>query len=444
MGKYGLSKRIWASFLLLGLMGQFAWTIENMYFNLFLYDTISTNPNYIAEMVAASAVAATLTTLLMGAWSDKAGRRKAFICTGFIIWGFTTGVFGFISVKNAAAWFPMWNSVAAAATLVVVMDCVMTFFGSTAYDSTFNAYVTDVTSPRNRGRVESVLAVLPLISMLVIFGLFDPMTRRGQWKEFFAIFGALVSLAGVAALFLVRDKKKGWKQDSFFRNLVYGFRPSVMRRNPGLYLALCAFCVFSVSVQIFFPYLIIYLENYLKIGNYAVLLGIVLLVASAVSVAGGSFIDRVGKLKFSLPASAVMLAGLLGMFFVRGAAAVAVAGSVMMSGYMLVTASLSAVIRDYTPPDKAGHFQGIRMIFAVMLPMIIGPYIGAAVIQNSKNTYVDLGVVKQVPTPGIFLAAAFALLFLAAPVLLLKRREAAGLHPAAAPEALAASEKGEP
>ena len=27
-----LSKRLWASFLLLGLMGQFAWTIENMYF----------------------------------------------------------------------------------------------------------------------------------------------------------------------------------------------------------------------------------------------------------------------------------------------------------------------------------------------------------------------------------------------------------------------------
>ena len=61
-----LSPRLWASLLLLGLTGQFAWTIENMYFNVYLYNTISTEPGYIAAMVAASAVVATLTTLLMG------------------------------------------------------------------------------------------------------------------------------------------------------------------------------------------------------------------------------------------------------------------------------------------------------------------------------------------------------------------------------------------
>lgn len=93
-----LTKRIWASFLLLGLVGQFAWTIENMYFNVFLYNTISTDPNNIAAMVAASAVVATLTTLLMGAFSDKLGKRKMFVCAGYILWGFSTMAFGFISV----------------------------------------------------------------------------------------------------------------------------------------------------------------------------------------------------------------------------------------------------------------------------------------------------------------------------------------------------------
>ena len=52
--------------------------------------------------------------------------------------------------------------------MVVVLDCVMTFFGSTANDAAFNAYVTDITDSDNRGRVESVLAILPLISMLII------------------------------------------------------------------------------------------------------------------------------------------------------------------------------------------------------------------------------------------------------------------------------------
>jgi MFS family permease len=418
-----LTKRIWASFLIIGLVGQFAWTIENMYFNVFLYNTISTDPNNIATMVAASAIVATLTTLVMGALSDKLGRRKVFICCGYILWGLSTMAFGFITVKNVQVWFPAANAVATAAALLIVMDCVMTFFGSTANDASFNAYITDVTNTQNRGKVESVLAVLPLVSMLIIFGAFDSMTQQGHWKEFFAIFGAMVSLVGVLALFLLKDKKIEKKDDYYFKNLIYGFRPTVMRENKHLYLALSALGLFSVAVQVFFPYFIIYMQNYLEIDAYAIVLGIVLIIASIVSVIGGNFIDKVGKMKFVLPAAAVMLAGLVGMFFVRSMVLVIIAGAVMMSGYMLVTASLSATVRDYTPVDKVGHFQGIRMIFAVMLPMVIGPFIGAAVIKNSSSTYMDLGVVKNVPTPSIFLASAVVLLLVAIPVFLLKRRE---------------------
>lgn len=418
-----LTKRIWASFLLIGLVGQFAWTIENMYFNVFLYNTITTDPNYIAMMVAASAIVAALTTLLMGALSDKVGKRKVFICGGYIIWGFSTMAFGFISVNNISLLFPAANAAATAAMAVVAMDCVMTFFGSTANDAAFNAYVTDMTCKENRGKVESVLAVFPLLSMLIIFGGFDAMTRQGQWKEFFMIFGGLVTVTGIVSIFFLRDRKIERKETSYFKTLTYGFRPSVVKSNPLLYLALCAFGVFSIAVQVFFPYLIIYIQNYLKIDAYAIVLGIVLIIASVVSVIGGRYIDKVGKMKFVLPAVAVMFAGLVGMFFVRGFAEVIIAGTVMMSGYMLVTASLSATVRDYTPVDKAGHFQGIRMIFAVMLPMIIGPFIGAAVIKNSPSTYVDLGIQKSVPTPSIFLASAIVLLFVFIPILLLKRRE---------------------
>ncbi len=100
-----------------------------------------------------------------------------------------------------------------------------------------------------------------------------------------------------------------------------------------------------------------------------------------------------------------------------------VAGTVMMSGYMMLTAALSANIRDWTPADKVGHFQGIRMIFQVLLPMIIGPNIGAAVIRSNPTTYEELGQIKTVPTPGIYLAAAAVLLLIAVPVLLLKKRE---------------------
>ena len=419
-----LGARKWAALILIGLFGQFAWTIENMYFNVFLYNTISTDPGYIASMVGWSAAAATVTTLLMGALSDRVGKRKVFISAGYLLWGLSTAAFGFITPENAARLFPGANAAAAAATMVVVLDCVMTFFGSTANDGAFNAYVTDITNRENRGRAESVLAILPLISMLIIFGLFDGLTQQGRWREFFGIFGVSVSAVGLISVFLVRDEP-GLKprRDSYFKNLLYGLRPAVVRENPELYLALAAFCLFSVAVQVFFPYLIIYIQNYLGITDYAIILGVVLIAASVVSVVSGRFIDKMGKLRFTLPAALVMLAGLVGMFFVRSGAGVMLAGTVMMSGYMMMTAALSANIRDWTPEGKVGHFQGIRMIFAVLLPMIIGPSIGAAVIRGGNSTYVELGQVKTVPTPGIYLAAAAVLLLTAVPVVLLRRRE---------------------
>lgn len=417
-----LSKRTWASFLLVGLVGQFAWTIENMYFNVFLYNTISTDPNAIAVMVAASAAVATLTTLFMGALSDKLAKRKAFISGGYILWGLSTLAFGFISVDNIGAWFPAANAVALAAGLVVAMDCIMTFFGSTANDAAFNAYITDVTGPANRGKAESVLATLPLLSMLIIFGGFDSLTQNGRWKEFFLVFGILVTCTGLASLFLLQEPRLEKKNEAYFSNIIYGFRPGVIKNNPSLYLSLTAFGVFSVAVQVFFPYLIIYMQNYLHIDAYAIVLGVVLLLASGISVAAGPLLDKLGRLNCVLPAAGVMLAGLIMMFFARSAVMVAVCGTVMMGGYMLVTASLSAAVRDYTPQGKAGQFQGIRMIFAVLLPMLIGPFIGSAVITGSGQTYLELGVVKNVPTPAIFLAAAAVLLFTVIPVLLLKRR----------------------
>ena len=422
MPKEKLSKRMWVSFILIGLVGQFAWTIENMYFNVFLYNTISTDPRAIAAMVAASAAAATVTTLLMGALSDRVGRRKPFICAGYVLWGISTMAFGFISVEGVAAWAGTARAASIAVALVIVMDCVMTFFGSTANDAAFNAYITDNTAPENRGRVESALATLPLISMLVIFGGFDGLTQQGRWREFFLIFGGLVTATGVLACFLLWETPREKKKDNYLSGLLHGFRPSVVRQNEKLYLALGAFCIFSIAVQVFFPYLIIYMQTYLQIEAYAIVLGVVLLVSSLISVLSGGVIDRLGKLNCVLPAAGVMLLGLTLMYFARSAGFVIASGIVMMAGYMLVTATLSAVIRDDTPAGEVGLFQGVRMIFAVLVPMIVGPFIGAAVIRNSGATYVELGVVKNVPTPAIFLAAAVMLLCTAVPVIILKRR----------------------
>ena len=423
-----LSPRVWLTLILVGLVGQFAWTIENMYFNVYLYNTISTDPGYISAMVGWSAAAATLTTLLMGALSDRVGKRKLFICGGYLLWGLSTAAFGLVTVENAAKLFPAASAAAAAAVMVVVLDCVMTFFGSTANDAAFNA--VDHRHRAQRGAAARLNPCWPFCRSSPCSSssaLFDGMTQRGQWQQILRDLRRTRRADGRCVRLPDPGAEAGAETGQLSEKPCLRAPPVCRaKENPALYLSFAAFCLFSVAVQVFFPYLIIYMQNYLHFDGYALVLGIVLIFASVVSVALRPR-DRPARRTAvrTFRRQDVMFAGLLGMFFARSMLAVILTGCIMMSGYMLVTAILSGVIRDHTPAGKAGHFQGIRMIFGVLLPMILGPAIGAAVIRGSDSTYVDLGVVKTVPTPSIFLAAAVVLLLILPPVLLLKKKEEA-------------------
>lgn len=404
-----LGPRTWAALLTVGFVGQLAWTIENMYLNVFVYSEISQNPAVIALMVALSAIAATLSTILIGAWSDRVGRRRVFISAGYILWGLCTAAFGLLDVSadTAGAAGPV---VVTAIVAVIALDCIMSVFGSGANDAAFNAWVTDSTVPSNRGRVEGVLAMLPLISMLVVFVFLDGLTRDGQWTTFFLIVGGVTMLTGALSWFLVRDRGIPRTDSTLIAGILHGLRPSTMRRHPALYLTLVTAGVIATSVQVFLPFIIIYLQRYLQIENYAIVLGITLLLAAAFSVLAGRIMDRVGKDRFLLPAVAVFGVGLIAMTWARELPVLIICATVMLAGMMASIACIAAITRDHTPLERAGAVQGVRMILVVMVPMIIGPFIGAAVISGAGSHYVELGVSHPVPGPEIFPAAAAVLL----------------------------------
>lgn len=431
-----LGARTWSAFIVLGLAGQLAWTVENMYLNVFVYDTITDSPQVIAALVAASAVVATLATIVVGAWSDRTGRRRVLVATGYVLWGLTTAAFGLVGPETMGALVPGWEAVTAAIVGIIVLDCIMSFFGAAANDAGFQAWVTDSTDASNRGRVDGVLGTMPLLAMLLVFGALDPLTQAGDWGLFFGLVGGVTAVVGLLALVTVRDRAPALRGTSAFADVVYGLRPSTVRTHPRLYQMLLVLALAGTASQVFFPYLIIYIQRTLRIDAYALVLGVVLIVASLVSVIGGRIIDRVGKLRAILPAFAIFGAGLLGMLFVRELVPVIIAGTVMMSGFLLSFAAIIATIRDLTPADRAGTVQGLRMIAAVLVPMVIGPWIGAAVISGAGETYLDLGVEKQVPSAGIFLAAAVVLaLAVPAVAVLLRRMHGHAVGEAAAEQA---------
>ena len=387
-----LGGRFWAAMLVFGLMGQVAWVVENMYFNVFIYKMFHASAGEISAMVMASAVVAALTTIVMGAVSDRVGRRKAFMSVGYLIWGLT--IVSFAWLKNVL--------------MVIVMDCVMTFFGSTANDAAYNAWLTDRGDETNRGRIEGVNSMMPLVSILIVFGSFlsFDLERMASWRAIYYIIGAATVLIGVLGFFLI-EEAPGLRPDRtpLSKTLVYSFRPSTVRQNPRLYLVLAAFALFGISIQIFMPYLLIYYEKTLGMENYVLILAPAIILAAVVTALYGRVYDRLGFRVSVWPALAMLCLGYVLLYFTRTMAPVFLGSLLMMCGYLTGMSVFGARIRDLIPTGRAGQFQGVRIIGQVFIPGLIGPAIGTAVLKNAEQILNDDGTYSFLPSANIFLAA---------------------------------------
>ena len=421
--------RFWLALVIFGLTGQIAWVVENMYFNVFIYKMFNASATAISAMVSASAVAATVTTVLIGALSDKIGRRKLFICAGYILWGISIASFALVRVDVLSGLFPTASAAALGVTVTIILDCIMTFFGSSANDACFNAWLTDSTDRTNRGAAEGINAMMPLVAILAVFGGFMSfdLDQVSSWTAIFLIIGGAVVLIGVLGLFLIRDTAvKIPENRHFFANIVYGFRPSVMNQNKVLYATLIAFAVFGISIQIFMPYLILYYEVSLGMTDYVLVMAPAIILASVATAFYGRLYDRWGFARSSVPALCLLLAGYGVLYFCRTTLPVFIGSLLMMTGYLAGMAVFGAMLRDHTPENKAGMFQGLRIVAQVLVPGIVGPAIGAYVLRDAEKTVNSDGTESFIPNVSIFLAAAAVavVVFVAlVPILKLKRGE---------------------
>ena len=406
--KTKLSSRFWIALVIFSLIGQIAWVVENMYLNVFIYKMFNASAGDISAMVAASAVAATLTTVFIGALSDKIGKRKLFICGGYILWGISILCFTLIRENIINAIFPMAVSAASlGVSLVIILDCVMTFFGSSANDAAFNAWLTDSTDNSNRGSAEGINAMMPLVAILAVFGgfmAFD-LNLESSWTSIFAIIGAVVIAVGIIGLFIIKEPTLIPAKEGYFKTVVHGFMPSTIKANPLLYLYLAAFIIFNISIQIFMPYLILYYEVSLKMADYVFIMAPAIILASVVTALWGKVYDKKGFVTSSAFSLSWLAAGYILLYFFKSTALVFVGSLLMMCGYLAGMAVFGAKIRDLTPTGKSGMFQGVRIFSQVLVPGVIGPFIGKSVLANAETIVNNDGTESFVPNVNIFLAA---------------------------------------
>ena len=377
-----IGKRVWVCTILFGLAGQIAWVVENMYFATFAQDIFANSSrsdlSYVVTtlMVIFSALTATVTTIIAGGISDRVGKRKPFIAWGYIIWGITIIAFAFFPMSASG------NTVYAVAVMLVVMDCVMTMAGSTSNDAAFNAYLADNTDHTNRGRLNTVVSILPIIAVIIVFvGIGNLYSASNESNSlFFIVLGVIPLVLGVLGLFIIKDSPKIEKTAISGKMFFSGFSRSFAREHKELFICLAALCVVGISQQTFYSYIINFVERTLGFTDYILPLAIIILGAAAFTLIIGFNLDRIGRGKCMIPLLLLSAAGMLILYFAQYTdssrfVVTCIGGIAIFAGLFPLTAALTATFQDNIPTGLEGRCQGIRMVFSVLIPMIIGPII---------------------------------------------------------------------
>jgi MFS family permease len=417
-----LSRRVWIAIIVLGFAGQLAWGVENQFFNTFLYDNITPDPRPISWMVAASAITATLTSILMGALSDRTrtrwGRRRPFILFGYVAWGIFTAAY-----PSASFLQPITLAVG----MAILFDCVMTFFGSTANDATLNAYVTDITSTQNRGRVVGVMEILTWVALLIVYGGAGPIIAAWGYYAFFYLIGGIVLVMGLIGGLLIKEPPLPEKPTtSYWRQIADTFSGESLRKHRAFFLILLAMGLWGAAEQVFFPYLLIYLNHYLEVPTLqaslliflAILIGGILL-----SYPVGLLVDRWGRRPMALLAVVGEMVGLLLFSLARSFPALVVAGVLWLAPITACTIATGAWSKDLFPEDKRGQFAGYVILFTVAFTMVPGPLLGGWLATRFGIPIVLNGQPGYIPTPIIFQAAGLLTLLAAIPLMIVQRKE---------------------
>ncbi len=435
-----LGKKIWACAIVFGLIGQIAWVVENMFFAKFGQDLFDTRGNLYFTvttlMVILSAVTATATTIFAGGLIDKTGKRKPFITVGYVLWGVTIMLFAAIPIDFSDD--RSWGII----TVLVVLDCVMTFFGSTANDAAFNTWVADVTDVSNRGKVNTILSVMPVIATVLVFGIgmftYDsgatvtnelgevikvPIFERDPLniKLFFIIMGIFPMIGGLLSFFMMKDAPGIVKNSNpnYLKETFYGFRPSVVKENKMMYVTLGTVCLLGIAQQIFMSYLINFIEKTLGITNYILPLAVIIVVGAVITGVLGVFFDKCGRKHFYYPLLAILVVGAIVVYCMKFMDSSAylpiliVGGSVLLGAILSVSGALTASFQDYIPKGAEGRFQGVRMCFTVLIPMALGIGIAQAVGVNSLDAH---SAGQMQPPFELFLAAAIVVACAAIPL----------------------------
>jgi MFS family permease len=186
---------------------------------------------------------------------------------------------------------------------------------------------------------------------------------------------------------------------------------------------------------VFYPYLFIYLASVVipentDIDTHPLKILCLIAVALLIAVAAILLLMKIYRKNKAIPFISSVLCFIVGLLILsstKNIMGIIIGLTPGIIGYAIIMIQFGATVRDNTPKDKIGLFQGIKTIFLLFIPKFIGPTLGNIASTNSSVTYMDNGSEKVLPTEAMFLYAAIvaALIFIPMLAFLKKDKERA-------------------
>lgn len=416
--KIGLKN--WFFIWSLGMVGQLCWNIENYWFNTFVYAKIEPNPTIITLMVAISATMTTIATFVFGTISDRIGKRKPFIGWGYILWGIFTIIFGLSEFAS--------NNIVVAAIIVISADAIMSFFGSVGNDSGFNAWTTDLLNDENKGQIGATIAAHPVLATIIGTVVGGIIISMFGYLSFFVVMGLLVVVMGLFSLFFLNDveeltPKKTYP--SFIKQFLSIFEFKKLKENKELFFVLLTMAVFFIGFNVFF----VHIGNYMlyNLGFDEGLAGLIqggCLIISLLATIPAAILLNKGK--NSIVVTIALISEFIGLWilyiFEGKSMPLLIIGVILVGiGYVLVTQTLTVWAKGLFPEENRAQFEGMRIVFMVLIPMIFGPIIADPLVNNFGILKIIEGKEGMVPTNINFAVASFIIILCFIPLLLARK-----------------------
>ncbi|WP_026496156.1 MFS transporter [Butyrivibrio sp. WCD3002] len=425
----------WSFVWLLGLAGQLCWNMENQWFNTFVYAKIAKDPTIISWMLAISAMATTVSTFLFGCISDRKGTRKTLISVGYILWGIFTILFGTTEFlrnqENQNA------SIIGVAFAVIAADAIMSFFGSMGNDIGFNAWINDYMTPENSGALGAALAVQPVIGTIagtILGGLL--VGADDNYMRLFVVIGGSVILLGLYSLFGMKDAEslRSSVKGSFSQQFFSIFNIKEYLKHRELIFVNLMLAVYFISFNVYFSHLGNFMIYYLGFtaDTMGLIEGVGLLIAMFTTIPAIKLIQKGKSALIILVAIIINSIGLLIIGLLVSPTNVdpstiwnphLLAGVLFVGiGYMLFLQTITVWSKRLYPEDSRGQFEGIRIIFYVLIPMVVAPLISNPIIKRSGEFVDEYGFTEYLPTNAVFIAGFVVVLLTIIPLYFAQRK----------------------